>query len=193
MDKSTFIQSAIQDTQQNIRAIDFKIGALLAGCIVPFPQIRAIYDFLNLNTIWYQQALAWLIFIIWLMAVLILLAALSAIDNPSKHINDGYIQKGYYYGGGVFQFNLINGFVRTDIRASRTIQSYEDELNDQNFPFLRELIFEHLKLIYIRDLKLYRLKFSVTLIACLIIIGSISFLFTPEAKKVEVQKVYHNR
>ena len=72
MDKSTFIQSAIQDTQQNIRAIDFKIGALLAGCIVPFPQIRAIYDFLNLNTIWYQQALAWLMFTIWLMAVLIL-------------------------------------------------------------------------------------------------------------------------
>ena len=51
MDKSTFIQSAIQDTQQNIRAIDFKIGALLAGCIVPFPQIRAIYDFLNLNKV----------------------------------------------------------------------------------------------------------------------------------------------
>lgn len=188
MDKSTFLQSAIQDTQQNIRAIDFKIGALLAGCIVPFPQIRAIYEFLNSNGLWWQQGLAWLIFFIWLVTVLILLAALSAIDNPSKHINDGYAQKGHYYGGGTFKFNLINGFFRTDIRATRTVQNYSDELDNSNFPFLKELAFEHLKLIYVRDLKLYRLKFAVGLIAFLIITGSFSFLFTPEAKKVEVQK-----
>ncbi|RZG73555.1 hypothetical protein EXE10_00215 [Acinetobacter sp. WCHAc060033] len=188
MDKSTFLQSAIQDTQQNIRAIDFKIGALLAGCIVPFPQIRTIYEFLDSNGLWYQQALAWLIFAIWLVAVLILLAALSAIDNPSKHINDGYAQKGHYYGGGTFKFNLINGFFRTDIRANQTVQNYSDELDKANFPFVKELAFEHLKLIYVRDLKLFRLKFAVVLIACLIVIGSVSFLFTPEAKKVEVQK-----
>ena len=183
MNSFDFLQSAIEDTQQNIRAIDFKIGALLAGCIVPFPQIRTIYEFLISNDLWYQQALAWLIFSIWLVAVLILLAALSAFGNPSKHINDGYAQKGYYYGGGVFKFNLINGFIRTDIRANRTVSSYVDELQE-NFSFLDELAFEHLKLIYIRDLKLYRLKFSVALIACLIIIGSLSFLITPDIKKI---------
>ena len=43
MDKFSFLQSAIQDTQQTIRAIDFKIGALLAGSIVPFPKIREIF------------------------------------------------------------------------------------------------------------------------------------------------------
>lgn len=187
MDKSTFLQSAIQDTQQNIRAIDFKIGALLAGCIVPFPQIRTIYEFLNSNGLWWQQGLAWLIFAIWLIAVLILLAALSAIDNPSKHINDGYAQKGTYYGGGTFRFNLINGFFRTDIRANQTVLNYSTDLDDPNFPFIKELVFEHLKLIYIRDLKLYRLKFAVSLIACLIVTGSISFLFAPNIKKVEVE------
>ncbi|MCG6038989.1 hypothetical protein MER72_16655 [Acinetobacter baumannii] len=187
MDKSSFLQSAIQDTQQNIRAVDFKIGALLAGCIVPFPQIRTIYEFLNSNGLWWQQGLAWLIFAIWLIAVLILLAALSAIDNPSKHINDGYAQKGIYYGGGTFRFNLINGFFRTDIRANQTVLDYSNDLDDPNFPFTKELVFEHLKLIYIRDLKLYRLKFAVSLIACLIITGSISFLFAPNIKKVEVE------
>lgn len=187
MDKDAFLLSTIQDTQQNIRAIDFKIGALLAGCIVPFPQIREIYNFLNSNDLWWQQGLAWIIFSIWLLAVLILLAALSAIDNPSKHINDGYAQKGTYYGGGLFTFNLINGFFRTDIRTSKTVQSYSDELNDSNFPYIKELAFEHLKLIYIRDLKLYRLKFAVTLIATLITIGSVTFLTAPSTKKVEVE------
>ncbi|WP_228722203.1 hypothetical protein [Acinetobacter schindleri] len=49
MDKFEFLHSAIQDTQQNIRAIDFKIGALLAGLIVPFPQIREIFKYLTIN------------------------------------------------------------------------------------------------------------------------------------------------
>ena len=86
MDKSSFLQSAIQDTQQNIRAIDFKIGALLAGCIVPFPQIREIFKFLTVNELWWQQALATIILAIWLLTVVILLLALSVIDSPSKHI-----------------------------------------------------------------------------------------------------------
>ncbi|WP_315077569.1 hypothetical protein [Acinetobacter guillouiae] len=193
MDKSDFLQSAIQDTQQNIRAIDFKIGALLAGCIVPFPQIRTIFDFLNSNNLWWQQALAWLIFAIWLISVLILLAALSAIGNPSKHINDGYCQKGTYFGAGLFKFNIINAFFRTDIRATKTTQRYYDELNDQHFPFLKELAFEHLKLIYIRDLKLFRLKSAVSMMTCLIILGSISFLLAPDTKKVEVQKSSSNK
>ncbi|WP_313483393.1 hypothetical protein [Acinetobacter variabilis] len=190
MNNYDFLHSAIQDTQQTIRAIDFKIGALLAGSIVPFPKIREIFEFLTETGLWWQEALAWIIFIVWLLIVFILLAALSAIDNPSKHINDGYAHKGYYYGGGTFKFNIVNGFFRTDIRTERTVQKYADELNDPNFPFLKELSFEHLKLIYIRDLKFYRLKFAVILIAILIILGSLSFLFTPDTKKVELQKNY---
>ncbi len=188
MDKFSFLQSAIQDTQQTIRALDFKIGALLAGSIVPFPKIREIFEFLTQSNMWWQEALAWLIFIIWLLIVFILLAALSAIDNPSKHINDGYAQKGYYYGGGTFNFNIMNGFFRTDIRTQRTVEEYTGELDNVNFSFLKELSFEHLKLIYIRDLKLYRLKFAVILTALLITFGSLSFLFTPDFKKIEIQK-----
>lgn len=190
MDKFEFLHSAIQDTQQTIRALDFKIGALLAGSIVPFPKIREIFEFLTETGLWWQEALAWIIFIVWLLMVFILLAALSAIDNPSKHINDGYAYKSYYYGGGTFKFNIVNGFFRTDVRTERTVQQYTEELNNPKFPFLKELSFEHLKLIYIRDLKFYRLKFAVILIAVLIILGSLSFLFTPDTKKVELQENY---
>ena len=107
MNKFEFLHSAIQDTQQNIRALDFKIGALLAGCIVPFPQIREIFKFLTLNEYWWQHALAAIIFVIWLITVLILLSALSAIDNPSKHISDNTQQKGIYFGAGLFKFKIL--------------------------------------------------------------------------------------
>jgi len=169
MDKFDFLHSAIQDTQQNIRAIDFKIGALLAGCIVPFPQIREIFKFLTLNEYWWQHALA---------AV--------AIDNPSKHIADNVNQKGLYFGGGLFKFNLFNLFWRTKSFATKSVQSYKNEIEDSSLDISKELAYEHLKLIYIRDLKIFRLRYATGLIFVLIIIGSISFLSAPNTKKVDV-------
>jgi len=186
MDKFDFLHSAIQDTQQNIRAIDFKIGALLAGCIVPFPQIREIFKFLTLNEYWWQHALAAVIFAIWLVTVLILLSALSAIDNPSKHIADNVNQKGLYFGGGLFKFNLFNLFWRTKSFATKSVQSYKNEIEDSSLDISKELAYEHLKLIYIRDLKIFRLRYATGLIFVLIIIGSISFLSAPNTKKVDV-------
>ena len=186
MDKFEFLHSAIQDTQQNIRAIDFKIGALLAGCIVPFPQIREIFKFLTLNELWWQQALATIILAIWLLTVVILLLALSVIDSPSKHINDSTDQKGLYFNAGLFKFNLFNIFWRTNNFSKKSVQDYKNEIEDTTLDISKELAFEHLKLIYIRDLKIFRLRHAVVLIFILIIVGSISFIAIPNTKKVDV-------
>ena len=186
MDKFEFLHSAIQDTQQNIRAIDFKIGALLAGCIVPFPQIREIFKFLTVNELWWQQALATIILAIWLLTVVILLLALSVIDSPSKHINDSTDQKGLYFNAGLFKFNLLNIVWRSNNFSKKSVQDYKNEIDDTTLDISKELAFEHLKLIYIRDLKLFRLRHAVVLIFILIIGGSISFLATPNTKKVDV-------
>lgn len=186
MNNLDFIHSAIQDTQQNIRAVDFKIGALLAGCIVPFPQIREIFKFLTVNEFWWQHAIAAIIFVTWLVTVLILLSALSAIDNPSKHITDNANQKGLYFGGGLFKFNLFNIFWRTKNFAIKSVQDYKNEIEDTSLDISKELAYEHLKLIYIRDLKIFRLRHAIVLIFVLILIGSISFLSAPDAKKVDV-------
>lgn len=186
MDKLDFLHSAIQDTQQNIRAVDFKIGALLAGSIVPFPQIREIFKFLTVNDHWWQHALAAIIFVIWLLTVLILLFALSAIDNPSKHISDNNNQKGLYFSGGLFKFKLTNILWRTNNFSTKSVQDYKNEIDDPLLDISKELAFEHLKLIYIRDLKIYRLRHAIVLIFILILIGSISFLSAPDTKKVDV-------
>lgn len=186
MDKFEFLHSAIQDTQQNIRALDFKIGALLAGSIVPFPQIREIFKFLVANEFWWQHAIAAIIFVIWLAIVLILLLALSAIDNPAKHIKDNTNQKGLYFGSELFKFKLLNIFLRTKNFSKKSVQDYKNEIDDSSLDISQELAYEHLKLIYIRDLKIYRLRHAIVFIFVLIIVGSISFLSTPNTKKVDV-------
>jgi hypothetical protein len=186
MDKLDFLHSAIQDTQQNIRALDFKIGALLAGSIVPFPQIRDIFKFFLTNDLWWQHAIAAIIFVIWLAIVLILLSALSAIDNPAKHIKDNTDQKGLYFNGGLFQFKLLNIFWRTKNFATKSAQDYKNEIEDTSLDISKELAYEHLKLIYIRDLKIFRLRHAIVLIFVLIIVGPISFLSAPNTKKIDV-------
>lgn len=193
MDKFEFLHSAIQDTQQNIRAIDFKIGALLAGLIVPFPQIREIFKYLTINEFWWQHALAAIIFVMWLITVLILLLALSAIDNPSKHISDNTNQKSLYFGGGLFNFKLLNIFWRTNNFATKSVRDYKNEIEDTSLDISKELAYEHLKLIYIRDLKIFRLRHAIVLIFVLIIVGSISFLSAPNTKKIDVvnQDIQH--
>lgn len=193
MDKFEFLHSAIQDTQQNIRAIDFKIGALLAGLIVPFPQIREIFKYLTINEFWWQHASAAIIFVMWLITVLILLLALSAIDNPSKHISDNTNQKGLYFGGGLFNFKLLNIFWRTNNFATKSVRDYKNEIEDTSLDISKELAYEHLKLIYIRDLKIFRLRHAIVLIFVLIIVGSISFLSAPNTKKIDVvnQDIQH--
>ena len=186
MNKFEFLHSAIQDTQQNIRALDFKIGALLAGCIVPFPQIREIFKFLTANELWWQQIVATVILAIWLLTVIILLSALSAIDNPTRHISDNIQQRGIYFGAGRFKFKILNIFCRTNNFAVKSVQDYKDEIEDTTLDITKELAFEHLKLIYIRDLKIFRLRHAIVLIFILIIVGSISFIATPNTKKVDI-------
>lgn len=186
MDKFAFLNSAIQDTQHTIRAIDFKIGALLAGAIVPFPKIREIFEFLIETQLWWQQVVALIIFILWLLTVFILLAALSAIDSPTNHIRDGYLQNGTYFNGGNFKFSLLNSLFRTSVYSKKNVYDYLQEINDPSFDISKELSFEHLKLTYIRDLKLYRLKVASILIFILLFIGSISFLATPNTKNIKI-------
>lgn len=186
MDKLEFLHSAIQDTQQNIRALDFKIGALLAGCIVPFPHIRDIFDFVRANDLMWQQALVSIIFASWLVVVFLLLAALSAIDNPSQHITDSSDSKGTYFSGGLYKFNLLSLCWRPKMYAKKLVQDHKNEIDDPSFDLCKELSYEHLKLIYIRELKLYRLRYATYLLFGLILLGSIAFVSTPNTTKVDL-------
>lgn len=122
----------------------------------------------------------------WLVIVFILLAALSAIDNPSKHIADYSNQKGLYFSGGLFKFNLWNLLFRTKNFSTKTVQDYKNEIDDPILDISQELSYEHLKLIYIRDLKIFRLRYATGLIFILILIGSISFISAPSTKKVDI-------
>ncbi|GEM77703.1 hypothetical protein [Vibrio sagamiensis] len=180
MDKKVhFIAAAIQDCQETIRATDVKVGALLAGMLLPFAQISNIWKYLEDLSIAIESQSVTVIFLaLWFSTIFALVCTISAIDNPAAHIvNEGTCQ-GAFYGAKLYDFSFLDSFLnRKVVKANKDItnfsQAYPDSINDIEL----ELSFEHMKLMYIREIKLHRLDFALKLSILWFVVGISSFIY----------------
>src|ERR1035437_2631833 len=125
-DKINFVQSAILDTQMTVRAIDVKIGALLIVVLSPFSNISKIFSDIDKlccckpQFIYIVLSVSFLMF--WLLVLFSLIHAISATDNPSRHIINSHTFKGTYYGGGLYEFCMLDAlYNRKVIKANRDV------------------------------------------------------------------------
>ncbi|MDD5052501.1 MAG: hypothetical protein PHO27_07205 [Sulfuricurvum sp.] len=166
MEKIDFISVAINDTQSTIRAIDVKIGALLTGMLLPIASLGKIWGHLNHLSLAINQVIAIiagiLFFSLWILAVLLLVRAISAIDSPTNHIIDSNQYKGSFFGAYLYRFGwrdlILN---RTKNKAIKKVSQFLCDYPDSADSIALELTFEHMKLIYIRDMKLFRLNIAL--------------------------------
>jgi len=178
-----FIKEAILDIQTTIRAIDTKIAALLTTLIVPFTFLGRIWSHLSYICTLEQKtlgvALFFSFFIVWALSIFSLARGLSAIDNPANHIVNSSKHKGLFYGGGLFEFSLIDSFInRKVIKASKDVKSHLADLPSSQDEINEELAFEQMKLIYIRDIKIYRFKTGFNLACIWLTLGVSIFLIS---------------
>ena len=169
--KINFITSAILDTQATIRAIDAKLGAVIAGSLLPFSVMGQIWSHIGevSTTIspYLGCTLGFVFFSVWITSILLAIKTLSAIDNPVDHIKTSQLPNGSFYSGGMFGFKFKDYFFYgTSVKSEYTVQEQISRYPTSKEDVVSELSFEHLKLTYIRDVKLHRLRGS--LIACLI-------------------------
>ncbi|RIZ67614.1 MAG: hypothetical protein D0528_11275 [Methylococcales bacterium] len=182
-DKSKFILNAILDTQATIRAIDVKIGYLLAALLVPFTLIGRIWaHFFNLHVAlpFHLDDFLFIAFLLmWVFTILCFIRALSAIDNPARHIINASHCQGVFYGGGLYQFGFLDSVLNREmVRASNDITSFLARIPDARINIQSELAFEQMKLIYIRDIKLHRLRVGITSAQIWFCIGFLSFVLS---------------
>ncbi|EMI4223263.1 hypothetical protein V6439_002377 [Vibrio parahaemolyticus] len=177
--KSDFIAVAIQDCQATIRATDIKVGALLAGLLLPFSQVSQIWKYLEqLSTILECNTVTYLFFALWFLAICSLVRTISAIDNPSNHIVNESTCHGAFYGGGLYRFGFLDSLLNREmIKASKDIASFSATYPDTPDEIELELSFEHMKLIYIREIKMHRLDFSLKITGLWFILGICAFLY----------------
>jgi hypothetical protein len=172
---------AVEENQLNVRAIDVKIGALLAAVLLPLTAAARIFahleNFYGMWPHWVTFAVNMLFLVAWLLALGCLVLAISALDNPAAHIPNSRLFAGTFYGGGLFKLSWVDALInRPGIIATKNPAQLVAALpvSDQNI--LDELVFENMKLAYIRDIKMNRLKWALRFAMLWLSLGICIFL-----------------
>ena len=105
-----------------------------------------------------------LLIFFWFTTVFILIRTISAIDNPAKHIVNSKDLKGSFYGSGCYHFGAPDIFLnRETIKANKDVVEFSNDYPSGLEDIVRELAFEHLQLVYVKDIRFYRLKIAFNL------------------------------
>lgn len=173
--------AAIMDTQATVRAIDVKVAALLVCVLAPLTSANRIFAHLGHFGIqspkWLFMALAVLFLLAWLLALIAMVRAIGAIDNPSQHIINTSNCKGTFYGGGLYNLSVVDVFLNRDIiKAAKDPLSFAAQLPTTDKELEVELVFEQMKLAYIRDIKLNRLNWGLRFSLLWLLLGIGIFL-----------------
>lgn len=176
-DRFTFLTQAINDIQSTIRAIDVKIGFLFVLVFLPSTQAGPLKNYVQASSkaMGWEYTLLLIIMVAWLLSVYMLFMSVGAISNPSKKVA-GARPSGIYHGSGLYDISLLDLFTNSRVKSDKTV----DELNGEisvDIKFLeKELIYELLKVSYVRDMKAARfvacLRFTIFwVVGALLLIG----------------------
>lgn len=164
--KIEFLYDSIHDIQSTIRAIDTKVATLLLVLSIPLTNVETIVNHLDKFLSKGYGIFGWILVVIfaisWALSLIAAARAISAIDKPLNHIINSERFKNTYYGGGLYKMGFLDIFLNRDsLKASKDVNSYYRDFPEQDLDTAKELIFEQMKLVYIRDIKICRFNFSI--------------------------------
>lgn len=176
-----FIKAAVDDTQLTIRALDVKVGAILILLLAPFPALGRI--FASLERIFQMQprylmpVLCCLFILCWALAIVTLVRGLAPLDNPANHIASPGTATGTYYGAGLYSFAFLDALLNRDvIQAKKSLSTVISEFPSDEAEVVSELVFEHMKLCYIREVKINLLRNGIRIVEIWLTLGAVVFL-----------------
>ncbi len=179
----SFMRDSILDIQSTIRALDTKVAALLVVLLAPLSNLGKIINHVDNYLIKYPDN--WHLVVVmffavsWALALIASIRVISAIDNPAGHIINADEYSGVYYSGGLFNPSIIDVFFNSStLKASRDVESHLAIFPNDETSVKQELAFEQLKLVYIRDIKLVRFKFSLHAIYVWMTLGLFIYLLS---------------
>lgn len=169
-DRLGFLHQAIMDTQATTRALDVRIGFLLVILCLPVPIAEKLVDGIGRFPTYPVLVKGVIVgaIILWTLALYVSFLAVSAIDNPVDHIPDQK-PEGTFYGGDLFQVSLLDAFKTTSKQSTRSVSSEILRIPAGEDEIAEELVFEKLKVTYIRDIKMKRFQVATQLsLACVV-------------------------
>jgi hypothetical protein len=177
----SFLIEAVKDIQGTIRAIDTKVGILLAVLAIPLPIVQtSLRDFHSHGAaLTPTNVFGGFAFLAWVIAALVAIRALTGVGNASKHVRAEAPPDDLFYAGGQFRLRWIDAVVTRDAPLStRSIEEFAAAVPMAAETVNLHLSFEVLSLAYIRDLKIYRQKIAFELTAFTVVLGFFSLVFS---------------
>ncbi len=173
-----FAKAALDDCQLTIRALDVKCGAVLVLLLAPLASASSIFDSLEaITSLPLAYFLGGLFFGTWALSLFSLIRGLSPLDNPSLHILDYKGLTGAFYRSGLFKFGFFDALLRRKVIISKMkVPDAVAELPKDEAAVVDELTFEHMKLCYIRDIKIRLLKWGIGFAEIWVLTGSVIYL-----------------
>lgn len=160
-----FLYASIEDIQNIIRAVDTKVGFLLVFTGIPINSLGKIYSALSSLYKTYDVLIWKLTFFIyvglfllaWFLSFFSAFKALVSIHNPAAHIKSASTNKGTFFRGGLFKHRLIDIFrARSSLKSTLKVDEVVISQPQNVDQLISELVFEQMKLAYIRDMKIFR-------------------------------------
>lgn len=173
---TNYLHEALNDAQGTLRVLDAKAYITLLIFLLPFYKVETISYFLfytpgGLGSHIILFFLKGAVVVSWVMGVASCLSALFRIDNPRDHIR-GDLPEGTFYLGGLFQLNSTKNLTRrTSTLSRRSLNEVMGSLPKNKNEISRELTFELMKVVYIRTLKDFRVRFSFYFISAWLFFG----------------------
>lgn len=152
-----FLYQSIADTQATIRAIDVKIGFVFVVLFLPLAALKQVYAVASVLVCisgWFVLPVA-VVGALWLAAYFVLFKSIVSISSPSSQVLGG-LSRGFFYDSDLYLLKLIDAFFNFPIQSSNSLDEYVAKLPVSEVDIVRELAFEEMKLVYIRDVKIYR-------------------------------------
>ena len=182
--KINFLSISINDTQSIIKALDTKMGFLIALLSLPFTNLHKIISHLYLfvqcgstnATIVWSYVIIIIFTLLWLLAFYISVRGILAIGNPSNNVNNDLSANGSFYSGYLFRYSLKDGLIhnRSNI-ATKKLSEQIKLIPEAEENIIIELTYEQMKLAYIRDVKIHRLHSSFWILVYWLLTGFIIY------------------
>ncbi|MDM5181180.1 hypothetical protein PO883_28770 [Massilia sp. DJPM01] len=180
-DRAGFLAGSIVDMQATIRAIDVKVAGLLVVLLIPLQNLHRVFKhlkhFCNVTPSWPAMVVACLFLLVWFLAFYSLVRAVAAVGNPVNHINNPTGLNGSFFLGGLYKLNFIDAFfTRRKVKSRHDPMYVKSRLPVAATDVEAELVFEQMKLAYIRDIKLHRLYWGLMLSLVWLLLGIAIFI-----------------
>jgi hypothetical protein len=177
-----FLSTSIADVQGTIRHLDAKVNYLMVVLATPFLKLEAIYQkclfLLNLPNPWLVCTYAVLVSgfaLSWALASWTSLQALAAIDNPEKRVS-GDRPGGIFYAATLFKLRFIDAFFNRRVESEYESNAHLEAIPETQAEIQSELALEHMKLVFIRCIKLHRVRYAYLFCRAWIALGGVLWL-----------------